>query len=329
MREPGAVREAGGGAASPRDGRGPGGGAAPQDAGREGGGGERPRVDVRLALAVLAVAALIVAVYRDAFVTLVRTWESNPDYSHGYIIPPIAVFIFWREWKRFVSAIGRGSGWGLALVALALAGHVVSIRAGVFMTQGYSFVLLLFGLSLFMFGGAATRRVWFPLAYLVFMLPIPPFLLHVVSFQLKVFAARAGSAVAVNLGVPLVRSGMTIHLPAGSLRIANPCSGLRSLIALVALGALFAYLSRGALWKRIVLFLSAVPLAVGANVLRIATLCVVASVWGIDTALGFFHDLSGLLLFLVAFIGLVIVRKLLRTEGPAPDRPSGPGREAA
>jgi exosortase len=109
----------------------------------------------------------------------------------------------------------------------------------------------------------------------------------------------------------------------------------------VALGAIFAYLSRGAPWKRIVLFVSAVPLAVGANVLRIAALCVVASVWGVDAALGFFHDASGLLLFLVAFIGLLIVRTLLRMDvrpeadpgrgpgGPGFGPDAGPGREGA
>jgi len=272
------------------------------------------RPDSRTIIAVVVVAALIAVAYRQVFATLLRTWESNPDYSHGYIIPPIAVFLFWREWKRFVSEISRGTLWGVVLIVAALAAYLVSIRAGVFMTQGYSFVLLLFGVSLFIFGGRATSRVWFPIAYLVFMLPIPPFLLHVVSFQLKVFAARSGSAIAFKLGVPLVRSGMTIHLPAGSLRIANPCSGLRSLIALVALGALFAYLTRGSLWKRVVLFLSAVPLAVGANMLRIAVLCIVASAFGIDAALGFFHDFSGFLLFVVAFVGLLVVRKVLHFE---------------
>ena len=184
------------------------------------------------------------------------------------------------------------------------------------MTQGYSFVLLLFGLCLFMFGRVATGRVWFPLGYLIFMLPMPPYLVNVVSFQLKVFAARSGSFAAVKLGIPLVRSGMTIHLPAGSLRIADPCSGLRSLIALVALGALFAYLSEGKMWKRIVLLVSSVPLAVAANIVRISVLCVVASVWGVETALGFFHNLSGLMLFLIAFAGLVIVKKLLRLGQP-------------
>lgn len=278
-----------------------------------GSGSERKRAPRNIA-AVVAVAALVVLVYHETLVALWRTWQTNPNYSHGYLIPPVVAFLLWRDRRRYLTARGRGSLFGLVLIGLALLGHIVSIRAGVFMTQGYSFVLLLFGLSLFFYGGRATRTVWFPLGYLVLMLPMPPYIMNVIAFRLKVFAARAGSGIAVRLGIPLARSGMTIHIPAGSLRIADPCSGLRSLIALVALGALFAYLTRGKTWKRVVLFASAVPLAVLANVVRIAVLCVVANIWGIDAALGFFHDFSGLLLFMIAFVGLVTVRKLLRCE---------------
>jgi len=264
--------------------------------------------------AIVAVAAFVILVYNGTLVALWRTWETNPNYSHGYLIPPVVAFLLWRDRGRYFAARERGSLLGLVLIAFALLGHIVSIRAGVFMTQGYSLVLLLFGFSLFFHGRRATRTVWFPLGYLILMLPMPPYLMNVIAFRLKVFAARAGSGIAVKLGIPLARSGMTIHIPAGSLRIADPCSGLRSLIALVALGALFAYLSRGKTWKRLALFASAVPLAVFANVVRIAVLCVVANVWGIDAALGFFHDFSGLLLFMIAFVGLVTVRKLLWCE---------------
>lgn len=279
----------------------------------DGSGSEKGRAPRDIA-AVVVVVALVVLVYHQTLVTLWRTWQTNPNYSHGYLIPPVVAFLLWRERGRFLEARERGSMFGLVLIGIALLGHVVSMRAGVFMTQGYSLVLLLFGLSLFFYGGRATRTVWFPLSYLVLMLPMPPYLMNVIAFRLKVFAAGAGSGIAVRLGIPLVRSGMTIHIPAGSLRIADPCSGLRSLLALVALGALFAYLTRGKVWKRLVLFASAVPLAVFANVIRISVLCVVANVWGIGAALGFFHDFSGLLLFMIAFIGLVTVRKLLRCE---------------
>jgi exosortase A len=275
---------------------------------------QKPKVSAAAVAAAALVAALAAAVYGRTFVTLWGTWLSNPNYSHGYLIPPVAGFILWLERRRFAEAAGAGTPWGLAVAVVALAGHLLSIRAGVFMTQGYSFVLLLFGVSLLFFGGRATRAIWFGLGYLVFMLPMPPFLMNVVSFNLKLLAARSGSAVAARLGIPLVRSGVTIHLPAGSLRIADPCSGLRSLIALVALGALFAYLTKGPLWKRVVLFATAVPLAVIANIVRISVLCVVANVWGVDAALGFFHDFSGLLLFLIAFVGLAAVRKVLRFD---------------
>jgi exosortase A len=278
-----------------------------------GSGSERKRAPKNIA-AIVAVAALVVLVYHETLVVLWRTWATNPNYSHGYLIPPVVAFLLWRDRRRYLTARGRGSLFGLVLIGLALLGHIVSIRAGVFMTQGYSLVLLLFGLSVFFHGGRATRTVWFPLGYLALMLPMPPYMMNVIAFRLKVFAARAGSGIAIKLGIPLARSGMTIHIPAGSLRIADPCSGLRSLIALVALGALFAYLTRGKTWKRVVLFASAVPLAVFANVVRIAVLCVVANIWGIDAALGFFHDFSGLLLFMIAFVGLVTVRKLLRFE---------------
>ena len=279
-----------------------------------GGSGSERKWAPKSIAAVAAVAALVVLVYHQTLVTLWRTWAANPNYSHGYLIPPVVAFLLWRERRRFLEARERGSLFGLVLIGLGLLGHIVSIRAGVFMTQGYSFVLLLFGLSLFFYGGRATKTVWFPLGYLVLMLPMPPYLMNVIAFRLKVFAARAGSGIAIRLGIPLVRSGMTIHIPAGSLRIADPCSGLRSLIALVALGALFAYLTQGKTWKRLALFASAVPLAVFANVVRISVLCVVANVWGIDAALGFFHDFSGLVLFMIAFVGLVIVRKLLMCE---------------
>jgi len=275
-------------------------------------------------IAAAIVAILVALVYRHTFATLWRTWETNPNYSHGALIPPVVIFLLWTARKRIGDLAGRGRATavalaaGLALVALALLGHIVSIRSGVFMTQGHSFVLLLFGIALIWLGGLAMRALWFPLGYLVFMLPMPPYLMNVVSFRLKLLAAKFGSAIAMRMGIPLARSGMTIHIPAGSLRIADPCSGLRSLIALVALGALFAFFTRARTWKRIVLFLSAIPLAVIANTVRISVLCAVANVWGIDAALGFFHDFSGFLLFFIALVGLFVVRRLLRCGAAMP-----------
>jgi len=273
---------------------------------------KRPRTNPRMWLVGFAVVALVVIAYWDTFRTLWLTWQTNANYSHGTLIPPIAAFVFWAERKRISGRASGGSLWALVAIVLALGVHVLSIRAGVFMTQGYSFVLLVAGVIALFLGGRALRAAWFPVSYLIFMLPMPPVLMSEVSFRLKVFAARAGSALAIKLGIPLARVGMTIHMPAGSLRIADPCSGLRSLIALIALGALFGYFSRGPVWKRLALFLSAIPIAVAANIVRITLLCVVANVWGIEAALGFFHDVSGVLIFVLALVGLFVVQRLLR-----------------
>jgi hypothetical protein len=160
-------------------------------------------------------------VYRDVFPTLWRTWMENENYSHGYLVPPVVAFLFWVERRRFTRAIGTGSAWGIALIAAALLGQVVSIRAGVFMTQGYSFVLLLYGIALLFFGGRATRTVWFGIGYLVFMLPMPPFLMNVVSFNLKLLAARTGSAIAAKMGIPLVATARKSSVFNGDLQSAG------------------------------------------------------------------------------------------------------------
>ncbi|MFH1865785.1 MAG: exosortase/archaeosortase family protein, partial [Candidatus Eisenbacteria bacterium] len=131
-----------------------------------GGGGRRSLWGIA---GVVAVAALVVLVYHQTLLILWRTWNTNPNYSHGFLIPPVVAFLLWRARRRFLEARDRGSMFGLVLVGLALLGQVASIRAGVFMTQGYSLVLMLFGLSLFLCGVRATRTVWFPLGYLVFM----------------------------------------------------------------------------------------------------------------------------------------------------------------
>ncbi|MBD3367977.1 MAG: exosortase [Candidatus Eisenbacteria bacterium] len=281
--------------------------------GRQRGNGRMP--GPATGLVVGAVVVLVYLIYGDALRTLWLTWQTNANYSHGMLIPPIAAFLFWVERERFRERATSGTPWAIPFVVAALAVHVLSIRAGVFMTQGYSLVLLVAAVIALLFGGRALRAVWFSVAYLVFMLPMPPLLMSAVSFRLKIFAARAGSALAIKLGIPLARVGMTIHMPAGSLRIADPCSGLRSLIALLALGALFGYFSRGPVWKRVALFASALPIAVAANIVRIMLLCVVANVWGIETALGFFHDVSGVIIFVIALIGLFIVRRLLGIRG--------------
>ncbi len=275
-------------------------------------------------LAALPVAALVAAIYAGLARGLWTTWTTNDNYSHGPLVPLVSAALVWGRRRRLAALPVRGSALGLVPVAVACAMQVVGLRSDIFSLQGWSFPLLIFGLVVTLLGFAWARLLAFPVAFLGFMLTFPPVIVNQLSFALKevtvVFAGRAAEA----LGVNLLRDGMTLHLAGGELRIENPCSGLRSLLALLATGALFAALQRGAWWRRLALFLAAVPVAMAANALRITALILVGHYAGVEQAGGFAHDLSGYVLYLMALAGLLGVRRLLtpREAGAAPARPA-------
>jgi exosortase len=170
--------------------------------------------------------------------------------------------------------------------------------------------LLAFGISLYLFGRAITRELLFPLAFLFFMFPLPMAVLDTIAMPMKLFAASAGAAIVTLLGMPLVQEGFQLHFPTTSLVIDDPCSGLRSLISLAALGALCAYFFQAPTWKRMALFIAAIPIALISNILRVTFLASLAF-HGKNAASGFYHDLSGIMVFLLALAMLFGTRRVL------------------
>jgi exosortase len=251
-------------------------------------------------------------IYRGTFATLWRVWMDNPSYSHGVLIPPVAAALVWVERKTLATLRPSPSILGLPLVGLALLVQLAGIRGDVLILQGDSFILLLLGLILHFGGWPFLRRLAFPVGYLVFMVPFLPVFESQVSFRLKQLAASGAVVVSNLLGVLVARDGMSIYLPTGVMRIENACSGMQSLISLLALGALFSYLAHGSWAKRALLFLAAVPIALAVNVLRISALCVVGSASSVERATGLFHDVSGFVLFGLGFALLLLTRRLLR-----------------
>lgn len=262
-------------------------------------------------LPVLGVAVAVVLIYHRTAATLWQVWTTNDNYSHGPLVPLVAAWLAWLRRARLRTTPARADGRGVALVALACGMQVLGIRADVFALQGYSFVVLLLGLSLTFLGPALTRALAFPMLYLVFMLTFPPILMIRLSFALKEITVGLSTHLAEALGVVVQRGGMTLYLHGGELRIENPCSGLRSLLALLATGAVFAYLQPGAWWRRGLLFLAAVPIAMVGNAVRITLLIVVGHYAGVRAATGRLHDVSGYLIYAVALACMFAVRALL------------------
>lgn len=281
----------------------------------------------RVLAATLPVAALLGLAYFRTFSGLWETWTTNDNYSHGPIVPLVSAALVWSRRRRLAALPVRGHWAGLAVVAMAGAIHVIGIRSDVFSLQGWSFVAMLFGLSLALLGPAWTRALAFPLAFLAFMLTFPPLIVNELSFALKEVTVRISTRAAELLGASLLRDGMTLYLDSGELRIENPCSGLRSLLALLATGALFGALQHGAWWRRGLLFALAVPMAMAANALRITLLILVGQYAGVARAGGWVHDASGYLVYVVALAGLIAARALLDPRRHADRRPRRPALE--
>jgi exosortase len=247
--------------------------------------------------------------------TLVWLWERAmaPDsyYSHAFLVPFVSAFLIWRERKTLRETPLKSSSWGLALILFSILIHLLGVLLNVYSTSGFSIPILMFGLSLFFFGWVATRKIVFPLAFLFFMIPLPMAALGTVSLPMKTFATESGARIAELFGVPVVREGFQLHFPSASLLIDNPCSGLRSLIALMALGSVYAYLFPASLWKRISLFLLAIPIALLANTVRVTILVLAVSRLGVDVIDGPLHWLSGLMVFVLALALLMAAGKLL------------------
>jgi len=267
-------------------------------------------------LVPLSVFILALVTYVPTFFWMKVRWTARDSYySHGFLIPFVVAYLIWEkrhDLKRLISATEPvTSRWGLPLIITGIGIHVISSILRVYFTSGFSFLLTLIGLILYFYGTAVLKTIAFPLFFLVFMIPLPEVAVVNISFRMKMIAAAIAGKVINAIGILAIRDGSVIRMPHAYVVVDDVCSGLRSLISLTALGSIFAYMFKGPMWKRIVLFVMTIPIAIITNVCRVVFLAFVSEVWGHEAAGGFVHDLSGFLIFVLAFILLVITGKLL------------------
>lgn len=261
----------------------------------------------------LSVAALLTIIYAKLFVRMYSDWNAADSYySHGFLIPPICLYIVWLKRKEFFAAPPSSSSLGYLLILGSMFFLVMEVFLGFAILGQITIVPMLFGLLLITCGWARAKTMWFPIAFLTVMIPIPSSITQSITFTLKAFAAEIAVKGAQLFQFPMTREGSYIHIGDDSLLVGDVCGGLRSLIALLATGALVAYFSRSSRKGQWATLLMSGPIAVAANVVRIFTLCIVAYYQGSEYAAGKFHDVSGILIFVVAFILFFMLEALLR-----------------
>lgn len=260
----------------------------------------------------LFVLAILIVAYLPTMLWMWDRWFSRTSYySHGILVPVVTLFLIWNKKDELVKMTRQPSAWGMRLILLGVVGHVISAVLRIYFTSGFSFLVVLIGLILHFFGVAILRNVLFPVLFLIFMLPLPEQVITNLSINLKLFAAEISTNILNHMRIPAIRSGSIIKMRSAFVVVDDVCSGLRSLISLTALGSIFAYWMKAPNYKRIALFLSTIPIAVITNICRVVFLSSVSEIWGADVASGFLHDLSGYLIFALAFILLFAVGKLL------------------
>ncbi len=276
----------------------------------------------RVVFAGLLVLTGLAVLYRDVVPELIRAWSTDDNYSHGYLIPPIAAYLAWERRHRVLATAQRPSAFGLVVIL----GSVVVLAVGVlgvelFLTR-ISLVGALVGTALFLFGWARLRVLAFPLAFLLLASPLPAILFNQIAFPLQLIASQFGETVVRAFDIPVLREGNVLILANITLEVAEACSGIRSLVSLLTLGIVFAYLGESRSWARAVIVASTIPVAVIANGARVAGTGVAAHYYGQAAAEGFFHEFSGWLVFIVSFGMMLLLHRLLVLV--APDRTSTP-----
>ncbi|MGB2727370.1 MAG: exosortase/archaeosortase family protein [Halobacteriota archaeon] len=258
----------------------------------------------------ILVALLLSLLYFRTFTWLINAWLTDPYYTHGFLIPIISGFIAWRNirnYKKEDEFEPEPFKPAILIFAFGLILYVIGFITVFPFLSALSFLFTASGLILYVYGKPVMRSFLFPVSFFIFAIPLPLVILKKLTYVLQSVSARHSASIIELLGIPVTRTGAEIHLQDAAFIVGLPCSGMNSLLSLLALATVFIYVLRCSRYKKAVLLSATIPIAISANVLRVTSLLLLANAYGADTAIGFFHTLFSPLLFIIAFIFLILI----------------------
>lgn len=270
-------------------------------------------------LFALVYGALFVGLFWESYPVMFTWWQAE-DYNYCYLIPLIFLYLVWEK-KETLAAVPAAPCWlGLVPIGFGILLYLLGELGGEYFSLFLSSWFLFVGLILLHLGRQKVRVLLFPLLFLIAMFPLPQFLNNKISLSLKLVSSKLGVWLLQQYGMSAYREGNVIDLGFTQLQVVDACSGLRYLIPLIVLGILLAYFFKAALWKRIFIVLSTVPLSIITNSLRIASVGILYQYWGPAVAEGFFHDFSGWFIFMFTLGVLLVEMWLLKKIFPGPSQ---------
>ena len=253
-------------------------------------------------------------VFHEGIAELLINWERE-EYSHGYLIPVIVIFLIWQQKDVLQKMPFTGSWYGILMVLLGLLLYFVGSLSAVIDIIAYGFIITIIGVFYSLLGYKAFKVIFVPLAVLLFMVPLPGFLYQSLSNQLQLISSELGVGIIKLFNISVYLEGNVIDLGVYQLQVVEACNGLRYLFPLVTLGFIAAYFFKVELWKRVFVFVSTVPITVLMNSLRIGIIGITVEYWGIEAAEGILHDFEGWFVFMVCIAVLIIEMSILAKIG--------------
>ncbi|MDL2274576.1 exosortase/archaeosortase family protein [Desulfosarcina sp. OttesenSCG-928-G10] len=270
----------------------------------------------------LLVAGLLAIIYEPIFPRMVSQWEADPNYSHGFLVPFISAWFAWKIWPELRKMPVKPSNWGIAWILFGLLLLAFGWTVHELFTTRSSLIFIFAGLIHTMFGSRVLKCLSLPVAFLIFMIPLPYTLYDALALPLRSLVSWLATEAMHICGILVLREGNVIILPNITLEVVEACSGMRSLVSLMALGTTYAFLTLEGMWRKIVLIITTIPIAVITNAVRIFVTGILSRHFGSVAAEGFFHDFAGFSVFAVALV-LTAVTGWLLSKVPGPAKEEG------
>lgn len=264
----------------------------------------------RLAWSAAAICLLVMAVYYQVLGKLLLDWQ-NQDNSHGFLVPLFAAFLVWEKRQTLLRTKIAPEWSGVAVAALGIVVLLMGVYGSELFLSRISLLILLAGLTLTFGGWQFLKELRFALLVLLLAIPLPEIVFSQITFPLQILASKLASGLLPYFGVPVLREGNVIKLAMMDLEVAEACSGIRSLMSLFTLAIFYGYFMEKSGWRRTALALAAIPIAIAANAVRILGTGLCVQYWDPDKAMGFFHEFSGWVVFMVSLLCLYMVHRAM------------------
>jgi exosortase len=249
--------------------------------------------------------------YFPVWKSLVRTWYNSDDYSHGFFIVPICAYIIRQKRATLSTTQIRPSAWGLLVIMLALLLYLLGHLGEIATVASFSMVPVMAGMIIYFSGFQMFKELMFPLCLLLFMIPVPSQIYSTLTIPLQLLVSRVSTGIAGILGIPIFREGNVINLPEYNLQVVAACSGLRSMVSLLTLSAVFGYLTLRSNFLRTILFITGIPAAIVVNIFRVLLMIAAFYYFQYDLAEGSVHKVFGVVIFILALAIIAGMRGLL------------------